>query len=197
MREELPVYRNQGLGFFALSRYADVEAAHLDHETFSSAHGTVLELITPDPYPAAPMIFMDPPAHTMLRVLVSRAFTPRRVAALEDYVRKLCAELLDPQVAAGGFDYVQGFGAQLPSRVISELIGVDPRPCCKSRASRRPCGESRFETQSNGAHTISHLRSTRRVQACTDMPPRPQVLADAAHPVGRAGWWPRLVASSA
>src|SRR5215472_2538207 len=60
MREELPVYRNERFGFFALSRYADVEAAHLDHETFSSAHGTVLELITPDPYPAAPMIFMDP-----------------------------------------------------------------------------------------------------------------------------------------
>jgi cytochrome P450 len=127
MREELPVYRNERFGFFALSRYADVEAAHLDHETFSSAHGTVLELMTPEPFPSAQiMIFMDPPAHTMLRVLVSRAFTPRRVAALEDYVRKLCAELLDPQVGRGGFDYVQDFGAQLPSRVISELLGVDP-----------------------------------------------------------------------
>jgi cytochrome P450 len=48
------------------------------------------------------------------------------MAALEDYVRKLCAELLDPQIGRGGFDYVQDFGAQLPSRVISELIGVDP-----------------------------------------------------------------------
>lgn len=102
MREELPVYRNERFGFFALSRYADVEAAHLDHETFSSAHGTVLELMTPDPYPAAPMIFMDPPAHTMLRVLVSRAFTPRRMAALEDYVRKLCADLLDRRSAGPG-----------------------------------------------------------------------------------------------
>ncbi len=126
MREELPVYHNERFDFFALSRYADVDAAHTDHKTFSSAHGTVLELITPDPYPSAPLIFMDPPAHTMLRVLVSRAFTPRRVAALEDYVRKLCAELLDPQVGGGGFDYVQDFAAQLPSRVISELIGVDP-----------------------------------------------------------------------
>jgi cytochrome P450 len=127
MRDELPVYHNERFGFFALSRYADVEAAHLDHETFSSAHGTVLELMTPEPFPSAQiMIFMDPPAHTMLRVLVSRAFTPRRVAALEDYVRQLCAELLDPQVGRGGFDYVQDFGAQLPSRVISELLGVDP-----------------------------------------------------------------------
>ncbi len=126
MRDELPVYRNERFGFFALSRSAAVDAAHLDHKTYSSAHGTVLELMTPDPYPSAPMIFMDPPAHTMLRVLVSRAFTPRRVAALEDYVRKLCAELLDPQAGRGGFDYVQDFAAQLPSRVISELIGVDP-----------------------------------------------------------------------
>lgn len=126
MRDEQPVYYNEKFDFFALSRYADVDAAHLDHETFSSAHGTVLELIGPEPFQGGTMIFMDPPAHTMLRVLVSRAFTPRRVSAMEDYVRGLCAELLDPRIGAGGFDYVQDFSAQLPSRVISELIGVDP-----------------------------------------------------------------------
>ncbi|MBO2447692.1 cytochrome P450 [Actinomadura barringtoniae] len=126
MRDERPVYRNERFDFYALSRHGDVEAAHLDHETFSSAHGTVLELISPDPYPGATMIFMDPPAHTLLRVLVSRGFTPRRVAALEEYVRKLCAEMLDPQIGGGGFDYVRDFAAQLPSKVISELIGVDP-----------------------------------------------------------------------
>src|SRR5881628_2169267 len=107
MRDEQPVYHNERLGFFALSRFEDVDAAHLNHETFSSAYGTVLEIMSPDPYPGATMIFMDPPAHTMLRVLVSRAFTPRRVSALEDYIRKLCAELLDPRLGEGGFDYVQ------------------------------------------------------------------------------------------
>jgi cytochrome P450 len=72
------------------------------------------------------MIFMDPPEHTTLRALVSRAFTPRRVTHLKDRVRQLCADLLEPHVGSGGFDYVQDFGAQLPSRVISSLVGVPP-----------------------------------------------------------------------
>lgn len=70
------------------------------------------------------MIFRDPPEHTRLRLLVSRAFTPRRVAELEDRVRALCAELLDPLVGADRFDYVSCLAAQLPSRVISSLVGV-------------------------------------------------------------------------
>jgi cytochrome P450 len=72
------------------------------------------------------MIFMDPPEHSHLRALVSRAFTPRRVAALQDRVRALCAELLDGHRGSSGFDYVQDFAAQLPSRVISSLVGVPP-----------------------------------------------------------------------
>jgi cytochrome P450 len=126
MRDERPVYRNDGFGFFALSRHADVEAAHLDTATYSSAYGTVLELMTPEPMQSGYIIFMDPPSHTLLRVLVSRSFTPRRIAGLEDHIRKLCHELLEPQIGGGGFDYVQDFAAQLPSKVISELIGVNP-----------------------------------------------------------------------
>jgi cytochrome P450 len=72
------------------------------------------------------MIFLDPPEHTHLRGLVSRAFTPRRATALQDRVRALCAELLDPHRGEPGFDYVQDFAAQLPSRVISSLVGVPP-----------------------------------------------------------------------
>ncbi len=75
MRDEAPVYRNDRYGFFALSRFADVDVASRDPATFSSAHGTVLELMTADPYPDAPLIFLDPPDHTRLRSLVSRAFT--------------------------------------------------------------------------------------------------------------------------
>jgi cytochrome P450 len=70
------------------------------------------------------MIFTDPPVHTRLRSLASRAFTPRRVSQLEVKIREICARLLDPHVGSGGFDYVQDFGAQLPSMVISELLGV-------------------------------------------------------------------------
>ena len=125
MRDEQPVYRNDTYDFWAFSRFADVEAAHKDPATFSSAHGTVLEVMSGgDMASTGMMIFLDPPDHTVLRALVSRAFTPRRVTILEDRIRELCAGFLDPQVGGDGFDYVQDFGAQLPSRVISALLGV-------------------------------------------------------------------------
>lgn len=77
MRDEAPLYYNERFDFFALSRYDDVLASMIDVETFSSAHGIVLEMMTEGEFPAPAMIFMDPPRHTVLRKLVSRAFTPR------------------------------------------------------------------------------------------------------------------------
>ena len=124
LRDEAPVYRNDRYEFYALSRFADVEAAHRDPATFSASHGTVLEIMSDQPFEGGMMIFMDPPEHTMLRALVSRAFTPRRVTALEERIRALCAELLDPHVGTGGFDYVQDFGAALPAMVIATLLGI-------------------------------------------------------------------------
>jgi cytochrome P450 len=125
MRDEAPVYRNDRYDFWALSRYADVNRASRDPLVFSSAHGTVLEMMGPEPVNTPGMIiFIDPPEHDELRVLVSRAFTPRRVALLEDQIRGICAEHLDPVVGSGGFDYLADFGAQLPSKVISALLGV-------------------------------------------------------------------------
>ncbi len=127
MRDEAPLYRNDKHDFWALTRFADVEAAHKDPATFSSAHGTVLEFMGPEPIiNAEMMIFTDPPLHTRLRSLAARAFTPRRVSQLETRIREICAELLDPHVGGGTFDYVQDFGAQLPSMVISALLGVPP-----------------------------------------------------------------------
>ena len=123
MRDEAPLYRNDRYDFWALSRFADVEAAHRDPTTYSSAHGTVLEMMTPALMTDV-IINMDPPQHTELRALVSRAFTPRRMAALEERIRAVCTALLDPHVGSSGFDYVVDFGAQLPSRVISLLLGV-------------------------------------------------------------------------
>ena len=127
LRDEQPVYRNARHGFFALSRYADVEAAHRDPATYSSAHGTVLEIMTERPMPSAMMIFLDPPDHTRLRSLVNRAFTPRRVAHLEDRIRTLCAGFLAGWQEGEPFDFVQGFGAPLPAMVIATLLGV-PEP---------------------------------------------------------------------
>jgi cytochrome P450 len=125
LRDEAPLYRNDAYDFWALSRFADVEAAHKDAATFSSSRGTVLEYMTGfDLGQTGVMIFMDPPDHTALRALVSRAFTPRRMNAMEDQVRAFCGELLDPHVGSGGFDYFKDFAAHLPSMVISALLGV-------------------------------------------------------------------------
>ena len=124
LRDEAPVYRNDEYGFWALSRYADVQAAHLDPRTFISGRGTVLELMGADLAATRMIIFLDPPDHGQLRNLVSRAFTPRRMAALADRIREVCGSLLDPHVGGPGFDFVQEFGAPLPSTIISHLLGV-------------------------------------------------------------------------
>ncbi|MCU1486233.1 MAG: cytochrome [Actinomycetia bacterium] len=124
MRDEAPLYRNDRYDFWALSRFDDVEAAHKDPATFSSAYGIVLESMGHNMSGTGMMIMMDPPEHTTLRHLVSRAFTPRRIGAIEDRIREICQELLEPLADAPTFDYLQDFGAILPSRVISDLVGV-------------------------------------------------------------------------
>ena len=108
------------------SRFADVQAAHVDPQTYISGQGTVLELMGSDMSGTGQIIFMDPPQHKKLRTLVSKAFTPSRVSALEDRIRQFSRELLDPQVGGSGFDFLEDFGAQLPSLVISSLLGVSP-----------------------------------------------------------------------
>jgi cytochrome P450 len=124
MRDEAPVYRNDNLDFYALTRYHDVEAAHRDPATFSSARGTVLEMMGHDLSSTGQIIFLDPPQHTELRHVVSRAFTPRHTAVLEERMRGFCADMLDAQRDRDTFDYLQDFGAKLPSMVISSLLGV-------------------------------------------------------------------------
>jgi cytochrome P450 len=124
MRDEQPFYRNDKYDFWALSRYADVHAAHVDPQTFLSGQGTVLELMGSDMSGTGQIIFMDPPQHNKLRALVSKAFTRSRVGQLETKIRELSKQLLDPHVGAESFDYLTDFGAQLPSLVISDLLGV-------------------------------------------------------------------------
>lgn len=129
LRDQVPLYFNDRYGFYALSRHDDVLAASLDWETYSSARGTVLEMIDTSPEGANVitthmMIFMDPPGHDDLRKLVSRAFTPRRVSGLHERVRELCAETLEPLLSQPSFDYLDDFAARIPSMVISALMGV-------------------------------------------------------------------------
>jgi cytochrome P450 len=124
LRDDAPVWHNQRHDFWALSRFHDIEAALRDPATFSSSHGTTLEVMSPTPMDTGMIILLDPPKHTVLRKLVSRAFTGRRVALLEDRIRDVCAALLDPHVGSPRFDYVQDFGAVLPPTIIASLLGV-------------------------------------------------------------------------
>lgn len=122
LRDEAPVYHNEQYDFWALSRFQDVLDASLATETFSSAYGITIDMI-PEPPPIPMMIMMDPPHHDVLRKVVSRAYTPKRVNALEGRIRELCAGYLDPFVGAAGMDYVRDFGMRLPVMVISSLLG--------------------------------------------------------------------------
>jgi cytochrome P450 len=125
LREEAPLYYNDTHDFWAVSRYEDVEKGLLDAQTYISGKGAILEVIKADiDIPPGVIIFEDPPTHTIHRRLLSRAFTPRRVAELEPKIREFCAHSLDPLVGSGGFDFIADFGAQMPMRVISMLLGI-------------------------------------------------------------------------
>jgi hypothetical protein len=126
LREEAPLYHNAQLGFYALSRHADVLAAFRDGERFSNRHGVSLDADAWSPQAENAMSFlaMDPPRHTRMRQLVSRGFTPRRVAALEPRIRAIARAHLDALVAKGEGDLITDFAGKLPMDVISELIGV-------------------------------------------------------------------------
>jgi cytochrome P450 len=125
LREEAPLYYNSQHDFYALSRYEDVKRGIVDHGTFSSAKGAIIELIKADfPIPSGVLIFEDPPIHDIHRKLLARMFTPRKIAVLEENIRNYCAESLDAVVGTGRFDFVTDLGAIMPMKTISALIGI-------------------------------------------------------------------------
>ncbi|WP_344888248.1 cytochrome P450 [Nonomuraea antimicrobica] len=128
LRAQAPLYHNPDLGFWALSRHADVSAALADNVLLSSDHGPLLD-------PGAwgrharrflSFVAMDPPEHTRMRAAVSRGFTPRRVAALEPMIRQIVRGHIERAVERGTFDFARDLAARLPLDVISELVGVPP-----------------------------------------------------------------------
>ena len=127
--EEAPAYHNERVGFWALSRYDDVVAAHRDFEGYTSTHGLTLDQLTSDDFQGirtaiTSMIMMDPPDHTRMRKLVSRAFTPRRIAEWEPVIHRVITGFLDPLVGSGGFDAVKDFAGPFPVEVICSILGV-------------------------------------------------------------------------
>jgi len=125
MRDEVPLYYNEKYDFFAVSRFDDVERVSVDWRTYISGKGSVLEMIRSGiEIPPGSILFEDPPAHDLHRSLLSRVFTPRRIADLEPKVREFCARSLDPLVGSGGFDFIGDLGAQMPMRTIGMLLGI-------------------------------------------------------------------------
>jgi cytochrome P450 len=125
LRDEAPIYYNERFDVWALSRHADVEAGLRSWQTFSSSRGDILEIVQSGmELPSGVVMFEDPPDHSMHRGLMSRVFTPRRMAALEDQVRDFCARCLDPLVDLDGFDIVAELGSVMPMRVIGMLLGI-------------------------------------------------------------------------
>lgn len=125
LREEAPLYYNEPHDFWAVSRAADVERGLVDRDTFISGRGAILEIIKAGvEMPPGLVIFEDPPTHTIHRSLMSRMFTPKKVASLEDEIRELCARCMDPLVGRDGFDVVEAIGRVVPMQVISKLLGI-------------------------------------------------------------------------
>ena len=122
---EAPLYYNEKYNFYALSRFDDVDAAIVDWDTYRSGRGSTLEVILANAeLPAGIILMEDPPIHDIHRGLLTRVFTPRRMAALEPEIRAFCAQSLDPLVGSGGFDFIADIGAYMPMRTIGMLLGI-------------------------------------------------------------------------
>ncbi len=127
LRDEAPVYFSERYGFYALSRFDDVVAAHRDWRTFSSARGVELSSLSKDPELIRALgliIMMDPPEHDRFRALVSRVFTPRAIGSLEPMIREVIAGHLDRLAGEDHFDVVVDLSGPFPVEIISRMLGV-------------------------------------------------------------------------
>jgi cytochrome P450 len=121
LRDEAPLYHNERMDFWALSRFDDVLNGLHDPATYTSTGGVAIEqsgAVTKS------MIEMDPPDHTAMRKLIARRFTPRRIAELEPRVREWTNALLVRLEGRDEFDVVREFTALLPTTVVGTLLGI-------------------------------------------------------------------------
>ena len=115
-----PVHRMRLLDAWLLTRYEDVDTVLRDYKRFSNAERSLNDA------GRVTLLDLDPPDHTRLRSLVSRAFTPRSVTVLESRVRDIAEEMLDAVENTNRFDLIQALAFPLPVIVIAEMIGVPP-----------------------------------------------------------------------
>ena len=137
LRERDPVHWQPEVapnrGFWAITRFHDIEDILRDTRNFSSAHGVTLEEQTEEEVEARrSMIDMDPPNHSRLRRLVSKLFTRSAVAQYEGFVREQARVVLDKGLPQGQFDFVEEISRELPIRVLARIMGVPDRdlPMC-------------------------------------------------------------------
>ncbi len=118
LRDEHPVYHNPERDFWAISRFEDVWNATLDLASLTTEGIEEARSLRPM------LNYLDPPRHDRLRALVSRAFTFRRVAAMEGLIRRTARELLAGFVGSGRCDLLAAYAEPLPGRLIADMIGV-------------------------------------------------------------------------
>lgn len=123
-----PPILNLFIPLIPVARYRDLVAVLRDHERFSSIPPR--QFANPEDLKvtgnAPTLVSSDPPVHTRLRRLVSRAFSPTRIRAMEPRIRQMACELLDRVAERGEFEVMEDFAAPLPVRIIAEMLGVDP-----------------------------------------------------------------------
>jgi cytochrome P450 len=126
LRDEAPLFHNEEHDFWVLSRHADLHKAVRTDGVYSNEMGVSLDPSAWTPYAHQTMSFlaMDPPRQTRLRKLVSKGFTPKRVAELEPRIQRITDRYLDQVMEYDGFDWIGDFAGRLPMDVISEMLGV-------------------------------------------------------------------------
>jgi cytochrome P450 len=125
LRATSPVHWNDVTKFWALLKYEDVRFVSRNPGLFSSTRGiTIPDPAQPQATQEGNLIFTDPPRHRQLRRLVSFAFTPNRVAALEPKVREIVRGILDGTEAGSTQEFAEAIAAPLPTRMIAELLGA-------------------------------------------------------------------------
>jgi cytochrome P450 len=136
LRDEAPLYHNEELKFWAVSRHADVVQGFRNSTSLSNKHGVSLDPISRNEHAHKVMSFLalDDPGHLRLRTLVSKGFTPRRIRELEARVTEIAMQHLDAALQSDTFDYVDDFAGKLPMDVISELMGVPDEDRVRIRA---------------------------------------------------------------
>lgn len=132
LRRDAPVYWHEepdGPGFWAVTRHADVRRISNDWETFSSELGGTF-IPTQDEEILAQLqltiLNMDPPRHNRARRLVSKAFTPRRIALLVEEIERRAEAVIDAVIDRGECEFVREIAAQVPVQMICEMIGLEP-----------------------------------------------------------------------